>query len=186
MSEVGAQSSIHVEYRLRPDEQMLYTLRFGRLYRILGPLGGVVLVAVVLGIAPDWIWLLLPVGIALVLAFVWVPFTTKFGATAIIVDAASDGLTFAAGGVTSQSSWGAIRSVRRVGQAIASSSNRPGSWPSLSGRSAMAKWSPLKRSHRQVEATRAGPRSRRRSPSSFGHAVTSGSEMLSPFSRSAR
>ena len=119
MSEVGVRSeSIHLEFRLRPDERMFYALRHGRLYRILGPLGVAFLLIVALGMASDWIWLLVPLGIAFAFAFVWTPFTAKFRATAVAIDVTGDGLTFAAGGVTDQMSWGAVRTVRRVGQAM--------------------------------------------------------------------
>jgi hypothetical protein len=120
VSDVGGESgSVHLHYELRPDERMLFVLRFGRMYRVLGPIGAALIGVVALQLAPDWIWLLLPLGIALAVSFLWLPFATRFGSTPITFDAAADGLTIASGGASSSLSWGTIRSIRRVGGALA-------------------------------------------------------------------
>jgi hypothetical protein len=97
---------------------MFHSLRFGRVYRVLGPLGAALLVIAVLGIAPEWTWLLVLAGIALAVAFVWIPFWTKYGATTTTVVATREGLTFSVGGVTNQSSWGSVRAVHPAGSSV--------------------------------------------------------------------
>jgi len=120
VSDVGGEiERVHLQYRLRPDERMLFTLRFGRRYRVGGPIGAALIVVAALRLAPDWTWLLLPLGTVLAVSFLWLPFATKFGSTPITVDAVAGGLTVASGGASTTLSWGVVRRIRHVGGALA-------------------------------------------------------------------
>lgn len=118
VSESGASRRVHLEYRLRPGERVLYSLLFGRQYRVLGPLGAVLLVLGILQVAPDWTSALLVPGVFLLFGFVWIPFNASLRSMPIAFDATPDGIDFDVGGMRAKVSWGAVRRTRRAGGAF--------------------------------------------------------------------
>lgn len=118
MSETDASGGVHLEYRLRPGERVLYSLLFGRQYRVLGPLGAVLLVLGILQVAPDWTWVLVVLGLYFLFGFVWIPFNTSLRSKPITLDVTAEGIDVDAGSMRGSLSWGTVRRTRRAGGAF--------------------------------------------------------------------